>query len=326
MTYEKPDKERIAAMRKRLEGKLWAVKEIKSENYVGTQEAYAVIEDHARLHERPVLVADKVNRMLGASSRICYRATPARVYGLYDVLHFMFMEGRNYFDENNRDFVLSEDYGAFFKDSFGYDFAENGRSVYFHRNSVDAVAEYLHEYFIEANERKILGDYQFKEVVTSLVDDQFSLKISSLNPLYLDDAERALTKMICYVDHHNFRYTLSDGYFIDTKGRRARATGAKLLDVRKMLDRFDHDHVDSRSPYVRHALCKWLRDYDIKNYSDAIEYIAKNLAERRIRLEKLLKDSMGKVVKEQYLLIDRAEYIQRLIRKEQKFIEDYLKR
>ncbi|MEK6861407.1 MAG: hypothetical protein AABY07_05535, partial [Nanoarchaeota archaeon] len=73
--------------RVKLEKLLENVKEIKSQFYVGTQEAWNTLKALERVYSTVDCVVDKINLKLnGSLKEVCCKATPERIWGVHEGL------------------------------------------------------------------------------------------------------------------------------------------------------------------------------------------------------------------------------------------------
>ena len=70
----------------RFEGMLREVQRIKSENYVGTKEAYGVLKQISDAESNPIKTANRINSFVWRVPHYSYPATPERVIGSIDIL------------------------------------------------------------------------------------------------------------------------------------------------------------------------------------------------------------------------------------------------
>lgn len=316
------------------EGMLEAIKDLKQEYYIGTQEAYGFLREVQQIYSAPKKLADLINSELMKQGKVSYLATPERVACLERVI------------DNISEDIIHENFNESIKDDYilyilnpnlylsglspvfiplsGMDENMNVCSVF--HSKPEKTAEIFLPYFKRANEDFCKSDAELSSSIIDLLREEYSKvenKIddrkaafpcreyfsSLLTELSLVDWENALSKeSFNEIERVYIDFTKSD------------------ISTSMMLRRLIRDRVDHKLEYRRAVLCKWISDRKVEDYEQAMDVAEANLKFRKSLLEKMTEQNTPDVVIEkQEEMLKSAKFIRFLLGADKNFVKRYLK-
>lgn len=310
------------ASKQELEEMLRAVQDLKSEHYVGTQEAYNTIKAMYRMRVFPDEVARIINEQLPnrlGQREITYPATGERVSGLADILLYAYKSA-----------------GEDFKD-----LDDDNPEIYLTENFPGVLSHYYAEYTSQDKPKDLadsfLGFFAYANINTTNNDDVFGVDVEKYirigynsvrnkieNPM-IDNCDEFVDNILRNIRNDAWDYELSKKarFKRETIERRNIFSGYLLRD--KIVERLINDKYDQRFEYRRQVLCHWLNSQKPFNYKSAIKLANKQLSNARRILEKLRGKAPEVIQRNQENLVQSAEFVRHVLGSEKNFIEKYLR-
>jgi len=315
-----------------LEGMLRAIQELKSEYYIGTQEAYDFLKEAQRIYSNPEKIADMMNQELARQGKVSYNATPARVACLEKILSGISfdlnMELAGSFENFvNQNLTSANDYLISLSPIFipleGSDAELNIYMVF--DTEPEKMSRVLLPFFDRANKDSISCDADFGAETIELLKEEYEKIIPLIDndktdapcDLYMS----ALFRELARVDWERELSRESFNEYVEICVHNAKSD----ISTSVMLDRLLRDKVDHKLEYRRAVLCKWLSDREIDSYELAIDISEKNLLMREEMLGKMqLSDAPERVIKRQESLVRSARFVRHLLGADKNFVKRYL--
>lgn len=312
------------AERTKLEGLLKAMQDIKTDYYVGTQEAYrAVKKISSEIYENPERTAIMINHALKQKFvNPSYEATPERVYGTFDVLNdaILYADEPHYDEPDETTLLLTNDY---------YEMMENIRDL----NTFDKdnpfkmqpsdLSRIFTPYFVSANEKRMDNNEEFGEGVIDCLGENFYEYSDNVNPRFARDYISWVSRFLTYLGSVNWEGELSKESFNRRLNRHRGIILNEDLDLERIVDRLVNDRYDHRLEYRRQVLCYWLEDWD--DYEEVVkttEYMIKSRVARYKKLESL--NAPLFIIEKERKMIQSAKFVRHLLGSERNFVKRYL--
>lgn len=330
--------------KKKLEKMLDAVKDVKSQFYVGTFEAWTAIRAMEMAYSGPLLIAQGINDRL-SPREITYQATPERVYGVYDILEEArrrIVERANYEEVAE---ILEQRCASCVVSNFFLGEIDESR--------IQKAIKFYHPFFAAANNAGIDTDAEFPFIIATTWREVYkevrdTLEIDQRNDCddYVETCAEEISRA-SLVDSAMARKELTEGYI-----------GAVKMILQNQLSRIaivkrlQRDRYDKRLEYRRALLAKVLTEkhsdsqeanlmelvfginakyagikrdwaYYIQNYYRKIQERKKEISE----LGSLQADDTKRLHRTDKLLeeIETDQFILEIINQEKNWIERFLK-
>lgn len=296
------------ANRKNLEGKLWAIQELKAQKYIGTKEAWNYLDRVSALYENPKIIAGSINEELIERDSVYYRATPERIMGLSEVFDDIFFSEDFYSPELNSEILFYDNYIS-------------GKTK---ERDPKKIANYLYPVFKDIqNPDTTDRDFGFYIIEYSLDKSDFSKK----------EKEDFYEKSITYDFYHAF----SSENLRNIEKREELYIFFDELDIGKRIKRMHGDLVDHRLENRREILCDYLVSFNYGkvylngeelelNYENLREFLMNGLKNKKKRLEEL-KDIKSSLAEKEYKerAVKETEFLLTAMAPEKNFINKYLR-
>jgi hypothetical protein len=298
--------------RKRLNGMLEAIKDIKRDNYVGTKEAFDTLKEMQKARELPEEVSKHINETLEetfSSYDITYSATPERVSGLIEILNKMEFDnmGLNEYIDNYEE---------------SYDYGDIGTGC---DKKPDYIADRLKGFFIYSNLEGCTDDSDFGFKVSEYLIDRLLLAKENIPEELETSVNRYILKEIFKIMKDDWYENLSRQEMSRRESNDRRVIERFGLRNYNMVERLKRDRLDHRLEYRRQVLTKWLGERHIENYEQAIETADSSIQQRKERLEKCKSYSSPVVIiNTQEKMLDEARFIRLVLGGDRKYVTECL--
>jgi hypothetical protein len=278
--------------KKRLEGMLKAIQELKSEYYIGSEEAYSYLKNLQQTYELPQKVSDMTNNQLTKTfgGNLTYLATPERIVGLENAISAVSLKTvfeEIFLKENRTDLLRKslrnppQKYLNQFSPVFlsCRDENENYYGLIHYSEDIEKNPELLKKtieafkpYFIKANTEGINLDDDFGDIVLSVLKKEYenirdNIDVNKTFPncdIFISDLTKNLSNI-------NWKKELSKENLRIYEAHRKKSE-IYCFSCQDIVRRMRKDRVDHRLEYRRAVLCEWLSEHDIKTYENAIKY------------------------------------------------------
>ena len=304
-----------------LESKLAAIQDIKNKHYVGSKEAYKIIQDTSKLYLYPEWISTNLNNLLRDSfTRLSYPATPARVYGVYEILK------------------LNEEIEV--DDSFRYVCgATQGLRTFLgslvHSNccfslSADLLnppsskATLFFPYFFNANKEGLTRDIDFKYCLRNTLEEELTENILKIDCSLRHHARDFIADFLSLFDEID-PTILSEDYFRKRRAELAEEIYYTNIDLDKSMVRLFNDKIDHCLEYRREILSTWLSFNRPHDYESALQLIEDKLEEDKKRLFNQRADPNHPGIPYSEQMIRNTSFIRHILGSERNFVERFLK-
>tara|TARA_Y100000034_G_scaffold134836_1_gene204467 strand:- start:813 stop:1751 length:939 start_codon:yes stop_codon:yes gene_type:complete len=305
----------------RFEGMLREVQRIKSENYVGTKEAYGVLKQISDAESNPIKTANRINSFVWRVPHYSYPATPERVIGSIDIL---FDADRNaqslvdkFFTEGldpNSDFYhsLMQNIGAGLSSEVPFSFKPSDLS------------RTLIGFFVYANKKGVSSDRDFGESVLKGLGYLCKKTEEEIGAESVSEEDKCWTiGFLADVLSQDWEDRLSRKSYLENLDRYV--GNARLrLKIPEMVEKLKRDMVDHRMDYRRQTVCYWLEKRGIDNYEEALRMSEESIRSRAERYEKSKSCSPKFQIGNLRKSLQEAKFIRHVLGQERNFLKRYL--
>jgi len=325
----------------RLERILEHVKEIKSELYVGTKEAWNTIKALERIYFSLDYVVDKINLKLNDFlKKICYKATPERIWGINDSL----VEATNIDGDNILGFK-GEDIRRWAAScgAWRFNFDQRIEGIGFTYSDDDASlgrsVEFFFPIFLKANEEKISSDTDLGSIFMSILKNDYENIRHKIKEDKLSACDEYITKFLQELATFDWQEELSRSMFIQHIKYERGTIMDEELDIETIVKRVRYDRLDHKIEYRRSILAKFLTGQRIQdfvfeinkigllNYVNAqkICVMAVKQHQKTLRILQFDINNNKEAVKLAKENIDFYQFILELLAREKNWVDKFLK-
>jgi hypothetical protein len=329
-------------MGKSLDTILEKIKNYKSRYYIGTSEAYELVQCAQRITENPRYIADRINEIVAdkIKGELTCRAVPENVTGLFFILQkiysYAFLKMVNKFNEYSKDNVwVREKLGGVTEFGLGSMFGQvifdnlGDRESLWITDKPDTYVSAYSPYFSKANKEEI-GTEDFpgysqaahaqkllklkREAVKNTQSQQDKDFFSAYFNAMASIAKRLDWGKCMSAERHNSEESslLSEMY--------------DKVDVNQIAKRIVNDKVENRAEYRRMVVIAWLYNKECKSFEDAAALIERSHRDASARNKKLKKLCAPQIILENdTTLLCAYNYILDAVRKDKNFIERFLR-
>ena len=184
--------------RVKLEKLLENVKEIKSQFYVGTQEAWNTLKALERVYSTVDCVVDKINLKLnGSLKEVCCKATPERIWGVHEgLIDAMSIDDENILGFEGTDIrQLIIDSGAW---RYGFDDNVHGIGISYDSNDTDIerAVDFFLPIYVRANLERVTSDSDFGSIFINLLRDDYEKIRDKVEESKISACDEYVTKFL----------------------------------------------------------------------------------------------------------------------------------
>ena len=313
--------------KQRLEGKLRAIKDLKSKSYIGTKDAWEILDRVERILENPKIIAEKVNEGVSELTNITYPATPERVLGFNSIMWKLESYMPCAYEEIDEGLI--DRISWFEKKVTGANFV----SEYFYLD-VDKAVEILHPYFLSANKGQIRSDKDFGDVVRDVISHKaVELKREGYGEYsqYADTFDNYMLNVSIFFDKSDVTTHLLSKDNSEKDHRKHLRNAESGVPLWYIIDRLVKDQVEHKFEYRRSIVVKFLEEN-----SSGLKFLKENSCEVNYEdVMKWAKDLLKDYQKEaeepkEYdketasRMAKRYEYIVHVLASDKNFIKRFL--
>ncbi len=308
----------------RLERKLRAIQELKSEQYIGTQDAYDYLKDVQKIYSVPEKTAEVINKRLSLLEPITYPSTPERIVGLAKAI-----SGLSFEVEINEEYIenipnISDiaEKSPFLK---ALDFINYLESSF---NDVKETTKNVSCFFAYANTEEIKSDKDFGDIVVKLMEDSYNKIKKDIDRNFLDNYDNFMHKFLTKLSNIDWRYQLSKDNFRNLEREEVKVARSRIR-LSTIIERIFRDKLDHKLEYRRQTLCRWLEKFSDAGLNADYEIVLKN-AELQVRARKKCMERLKRfdypeqIIKDLERLARNAKFIRHLVGADKNFIKRYL--
>ena len=332
-----------AEKKRYLEAKLAAVRELKSEYYIGTAEAKEYTDAIAKSETRPEYVSRSINSILG--DNITYPATPQRVIGISDYIGNILSVTNpcgDYEMDGDLTGLVSKINELCHSSLFSKITNTNWHRSAVLENNEDKSLEfaeglddkeyirYLAKLFNDTNRRNLSSDKELGYIAASdIINISSGLSAKPNIREYAIGAGKIIfAKSIAWNSLYPESMHFDDEHAYRIKKAVLDHEKKLVITSSNILERAMKDRVLNRIDYSRQVITKYAEELDTKDYDTVIGYAKRRLNDRRKRLQIVLKIGSGEVERHiadnERKLIQQAEEMIRLVVSEKNFLTRFL--
>ncbi len=314
--------------KQRLEGMLRDVKEIKSDYYVGTKEAYEVLKEIQQIYSNPAKASATINDRLKALNPLTYIATPERVAGITKTITQLV------FEIESEDEFIQEYYGRF-EDVPDFEIARKIDSLDLLEHishsdfmffNPEGIPKAIYLFFADANSKSISSDEDFGKNSVNLLRREYEKSKNSIGFKKKKYCDNFMDLLLSNLSETNWNYVLSKRGLGEIE--RNRIYGAKAnMRISTIVERVFRDKLDHRLEYRRQILCKWLEKFseEPEEYETLVKLSENELrrSEKNLRnLENL--NAPEEIIKHSERRVRTSRFIRHLLGADKNFVKRYL--
>ncbi|MEK6914873.1 MAG: hypothetical protein AABW83_04445 [Nanoarchaeota archaeon] len=304
---------------KNLEGKLRAIQELKSEKYVGTQEAFNYIERISAFYDNPGIISEEINRELAKNGDIIYPATPQIILGLGDFLEKIVNEYNIEIDDP----YLENDYDVENSPIFEYDYLIcGGQRLY--KSQEDRNPGELSKYLIEI----------FKEVQSTETSNQgFGVYVLYYSLEKFGSREDKMKSLLNKALSADWDYIFSLENFRNIQKKLKNSIFSEEIRISDRIKRMKRDQVDHRLENRREILTDFIGDFiaykeegkDI-SYDFLREFAKATLEESKRRYKRFIDLKVSpNMIRDEEDIMEKRNFILTTLAPERNFVNRYLR-
>lgn len=320
------EKEPTALQKQMLEN----IKEIKSQYYVGTKEAFDVLKNIQKMYSNPVEISGIINAQFSKKYAMTYEATPERIVGLERSLILCDNEAEIGLNADEDQFISFQIY----KESIlGYvNRVLTDTEVHPFMGKTRKAANAFYPFFANANKKRISGDEEFGEMIFEYiphkVNQNWIKMVFERKSFYKGKGVFAewLTAFLAGFKSIEWERALSKQALRKHEREYKENLFAFDLSTVDIVQRLFRDQLDHRLEYRRAVGCKWLVGNRIEDYGKAIVELEKKIAKRTEKYQHIKEiDAPGTMIKHSENLIKECKFIRHVLGSDRNFFQRYLR-